>query len=107
MSGAAAKSSTTSRESDETVVAGLRSSGNEMAPLTIFINRKNGLIDRARYAGPEGRIEERYADYRSVDGIQIPFHTVVRRAGMTSIERDVRTIKFNVPLAPGIFEKPS
>jgi zinc protease len=94
-------------DSEEAVLAGLEISGTDMAPLTLFINRSNGLIDRARYAGPDGRVEERYADYRSVDGIQIPFHTVVRRAGMTSIERDVRTIKFNVPLAPGIFEKPS
>jgi zinc protease len=94
-------------DSDEAVLAGLELSGADMRPLTIFINRDNGLIDRSRYDGPDGRVEERYSDYRSVDGVQIPFHTVVRRTGMTSIERDVRTIKFNVPLAPGIFEKPS
>ncbi len=94
-------------DSDETVLAGLEITGTDMRPLTIFVNRDNGLIDRSRYDGPDGRVEERYSDYRSVDGIQIPFHTVVRRKGMTSIERDVKTIKFNVPLAPGIFEKPS
>jgi zinc protease len=94
-------------DSDEPVLAGIELSAPDMPPLTLFIDRDNGLIDRARYAGPEGPVEERYADYRNVDGIQIPFHTVVRRAGLTSIERDVRTIKFNVPLAPGIFEKPS
>ncbi len=59
-----------------------------------------------RYDGPEGRVEERYSDYRKVDGIQVPFHTVLRRAGKTSIERDIRSIKFNVPLAPGLFEIP-
>jgi hypothetical protein len=32
---------------------------------------------------------------------------VVRRKGLTSIERDIKTIKFNGPLAPGIFQKPS
>jgi zinc protease len=94
-------------DSDEPALAGLEISGPDMAPLTLFINRVNGLIDRARYTGPEGVVEERYADYRDVDGIQIPFHTVVRRAGLTSIERDVRTIRFNVPLPAGIFEKPS
>jgi zinc protease len=94
-------------DSDEAVLAGLEITGPDMRPLTIFVNRDNGLIDRSRYDGPDGRVEERYSDYRSVDGIQIPFHTVVRRTGMTSIERDVKTIKFNVPLAPGIFEKPS
>jgi zinc protease len=94
-------------DSDEPALAALEISGSDMPPLTLFIKRDNGLIDRARYEGAEGRVEERYADYRNVDGIQIPFHTVVRRPGMTSIERDVRTIKFNAPLAPGIFEKPS
>jgi hypothetical protein len=77
-----------------------------MRPLTLYVSRDTGLVDRARYDAAEGRVEERYSDYRTVDGIQIPFHTVVRRKGMTSIERDVRTIKFNVPLAPGIFEMP-
>jgi len=91
-------------DSDESVLAGLELSGGDMRPLTIFVNRDTGLIDRLRYDGPDGRVEERFSDYRSVDGIQIPFHTVVRRKGMTSIERDVKTIKFNVPLAPGIFE---
>jgi zinc protease len=94
-------------DSDEPVLAALEISGPDLRPLTIFVNRDNGLIDRARYDGTDGRVEERYSDYRDVDGIQIPFHTVVRRTGMTSIERDIRTIKFNVPLAPGIFEKPA
>jgi hypothetical protein len=94
-------------DSDEPALAGLEISGADMAPVTLYINRDNGLIDRTRYVASEGRVEERYADYRNVDGIQIPFHTVVRRPGLTSIERDVRTIKLNVPLAPGIFQKPS
>ena len=94
-------------DSDEPVLAGVEISGGGMRPLTLFINRDNGLIDRLRYDGQDGRVEERYSDYRSVDGIQVAFHTTVRRAGMTSIERDVKTIKFNVPIAPGLFIKPS
>jgi hypothetical protein len=94
-------------DSDESALAGLEISGRDMAPVTLFIKRDNFLIDRVSYTGPEGRVEERFADYRSVDGVQIPFHTVVRRPGLTSIERDVRTIRFNVPIAAGIFEKPS
>jgi hypothetical protein len=93
-------------DSEESVLGGLEITGSDMPPLQIFINRDTGLIDRSRYDGAEGRVEERYNDYRNVDGIQIPFHTVVRRKGLTSIERDIRTIKFNGPLAPGIFEKP-
>jgi zinc protease len=94
-------------DSDEPALAAIEISGTDMRPITLFVNRDNGLIDRARYDGSEGRVEERYNDYRNVDGIYIPFHTVVRRAGLTSIERDVKTIKFNVPLAAGLFDKPA
>jgi hypothetical protein len=94
-------------DSDEPVLAAIEVSSADMRPVTLYIHRDNGLIDRVRYDAAEGRVEERYNDYRSVDGIQIPFHTVVRRKGLTSIERDIKTIKFNAPLAPGIFQKPS
>ena len=93
-------------DSEESVLQGIEISGPGAQPVTLFVNSQNGLIDRMRYDGPEGRVEERYSDYRKVDGIQVPFHTVLRRAGKTSIERDIRSIKFNVPLAPGLFEIP-
>jgi zinc protease len=83
-------------------------SGKDMSPLTLLINRDNGLIEKARYlAGPDGRTEEAYSDYRNVTGIQVPFHTVVRRAGAPPLERDVKTVRFNVTLPPGLFTKPS
>jgi len=82
-------------------------SGDGLGPLTLLINRDNGLIEKARYlAGPEGRSEEAYSDYRNVSGIQVPFHTVVRRAGLSPIERDLKTIRYNVPLPAGLFVKP-
>jgi len=94
-------------DSGEPVLGAIEVSGGGMAPMAIYINKDNGLIDQTRYDTPEGRATELFSDYRSVDGIQIPFHTVVRRARLTSIERDIKTIKFNVPLTPGLFVKPS
>ena len=79
--------------------------GPDRRPLSLFVDRDTGLVDRMRYESAEGRVEERFNDYRTVDGIQIAFHTVVRRLRLTSIERDIKTIKFNVPLAPGLFER--
>lgn len=90
------------------LVGALEISGDGMVPVTLVINRGNGLIEQARYvAGPEGRSAETYSDYRNVGGIQVPFHTVVRRGGLTPIERDVKTIRFNQPLPPALFVKPS
>jgi hypothetical protein len=93
---------------DAKVLAALEVSGGGMIPVTLLINRDNGLIEKARYVvDSEGRSEEAYSDYRNVDGIQVPFHTVVRRAGVMPLERDVKTVRFNVALPPGLFTKPS
>jgi zinc protease len=96
-------------DSDDSLRGAIEVSGDGMAPLTLVINRDNGLIEKARYlAGPgEGRSEEEYSDYRNVNGIQVPFHTVVRRAGLSPVERDIKTVRFNVPLPAGLFTKPS
>ena len=93
---------------DAPTLGAIEISGKDMIPLTLLINRDNGLIEKARYlAGPDGRTEETYSDYRNVNGIQVPFHTVVRRAGLSPLERDVKTVRFNVALPPGLFTKPS
>jgi zinc protease len=93
---------------DAKVLAAIEVSGGGMIPVTLLINRDNGLIEKARYVvDSEGRSEEAYSDYRNVDGIQVPFHTVVRRAGVMPLERDVKTVRFNVALPPGLFTKPS
>jgi zinc protease len=95
-------------DSDQPTLAAIEVSGDGLSPLTLLINRDNGLIEKARYlAEPEGRSEEAYSDYRNVAGIQVPFHTVVRRAGLSPIERDLKTIRYNVPLPAGLFVKPS
>lgn len=93
---------------DAKVLGAIEVSGGGMTPLTLLINRDNGLIEKARYlADPDGRSEEAYSDYRNVHGIQVPFHTVVRRAGVPPLERDVKTVRFNVALPPGLFTKQS
>lgn len=88
-------------------VGAIEVSGAGIAPVTLVINRDNGLIEKARYAGPDGRSEEHYSDYRNVSGIQVPFHTVLRRGGAAPIERDVKTIRYNVPLPAALFTRPS
>ena len=95
-------------DSDEPSLGAIEISGEGMPLLTLLVNRVNGLIEKSRYVVEgEGRSEEAYSDYRNVNGIQVPFHTVVRRAGLTPLERDVKTLHFNVPLPPGLFTKPS
>jgi zinc protease len=88
-------------------LAGVVVSGPELTPVTLFINRDTGLIERMRYASPAGVVTEEFSDYRDVDGIQVAFHAVVRRPGAPVMERDVKKLHFNVPLPAGLFSKPS
>ena len=95
-------------DSDDQRTGAIELSGPALAPVTLFVNRDNGLIEKARYqGGPDGRTDEIYSDYRNVSGIQVAFHTVVRRGTLQPLERDIKTIRYNVPLSPALFQKPS
>ena len=95
-------------DTEDQLIAAIELSGPGVSPVMLVINRDNGLIEQMRYVTPaEGRCVETYSDYRNVSGIQVPFHTVVRRGPLPPIERDVKTIHFNVPLDAALFVKPS
>jgi hypothetical protein len=94
--------------SDQSVAA-VSISGEGMRPVTLFIDRTSGLIVREQYASTDGTgvVQERYSDYRPVDGVQVAFKTVVERPGAPLIERVVESIRFNVPLQASLFVRPS
>lgn len=95
-------------DTEDPLIAAIEISGPGVSPVTLIINRDNGLIEQMRYVTAlEGRCVETYSDYRNVSGIQVPFHTVQRRGPLSPVERDVRTIHFNVPLDAALFVKPS
>jgi len=92
---------------EDPLVAAIELSGEGLSPVTLVINKTNGLIEQARYVSAlEGRSVETYSDYRNVGGIQVPFHTVSRRGALSPVERDIKTIRFNVPLPATLFVKP-
>ena len=82
-------------------------SSADLAPVTLFINRDSGLIERVQYETADGLATEEYSDYRRVEGVRVPFHTVVKRPGAAAVERDIHKIHFNVPLPAGIFTRTS
>jgi hypothetical protein len=81
-------------------------SGDGLSPTTIYINRDTGLVERMKYDSPEGLVVEDYSDYRDVEGVQVPFHTIVQRGGAAAVERDVAHIHFNIGLPAGLFDRP-
>lgn len=95
-------------DTENPALAAVRISGEGMTPLTMYVSRDNGLIAGVRYqsaAQPDATTDELYDDYRDVNGVQIAFHTVVRRAGLPPVEREVKTFKINVPIPSGLFVK--
>lgn len=79
-------------------------------PVRLLIDPVNGLVLGERYAVhlPGGMVdaEERYSDYRDVDGVMVPFTTTLRRGGSVVAERKLKTVRFNVSIPPETFVKP-
>ena len=54
-----------------------------------------------------GQVEERFADYRDVDGVKVAFSVTVAHPQLGEVVRIMRKVAFNVPLDPAVFAKPS
>jgi len=83
-----------------------------MRPLTLLLDPATDLILAQRYDVPTGSgttspMEETFSDYRSIDGLQVAFSAVVRRAGTPFLSRRLKSFEYNVPLDSSLFVKPS
>jgi zinc protease len=88
----------------------LEISGRGLDPVRLYITREL-LVARQGYsaAGPDGQrvpTEERYSDYRTVDGIRVPFQTQVVRAGSPLLVRTFTTVAFNTRIDSALFDRP-
>jgi hypothetical protein len=84
--------------------------GRDLGPVRLYIN-SDRLIAKQSYSvpGPDGRpvpTEEVFSDYRTVDGIRVPFDTQLARAGSPTLRRTFTKVTFNAPIAPGFFDQP-
>ncbi|HEX5474371.1 MAG TPA: insulinase family protein [Vicinamibacterales bacterium] len=95
--------------SDATLAA-VRVQAESAHAVTLFIDRRTGLIAREQYldsADPSQVVEEVYSDYRPIDGIQVAFRAEIHQPGAPPVVRLLHDIEFNVPFDPAIFAKPS
>ena len=78
-------------------------------PLMLVLDPQSGLIVRERYPAPDaaGQVEERFADYRDVDGVKVAFSVTVAHPQRGEVVRIMRKVAFNVPIDPAIFARPS
>jgi outer membrane lipoprotein-sorting protein len=86
----------------------LELSRSDMEPVVLSIDPESGLIAKQTFVAGPGQpvIEERFADYRAVDGVQVPFTTTVFAGGQRVGDRHITDIKFNAPIDPALFKRP-
>jgi hypothetical protein len=81
-----------------------------LEPTMLYVDPATSLIARQSYvAGAPGQpiVEERFSDYRSVEGVEVAFTAAVWQAGQTVLERRVTDIHINEPLASSLFKRPA
>jgi hypothetical protein len=76
----------------------------------LFFDSATHLLTAARFRAvtPQGLVdtEQRWSDYRTVDGRQFAFSTVTYRAGAKFIESSVSEVKINPAVDDSLFAKP-
>lgn len=86
----------------------LELSARDLNPIVLQIDPQSGfIVKQAFVADSPGRptIEEEFSDYRSVDGVEIPFRAI-RRVGGTAVDRRVSSLTINQPIEPALFSRP-
>jgi zinc protease len=99
---------TARREKDDDGMPALWVEGGAMRPVTLVIDPNSALIVKQRYTAAGGaRVEERFSDYRAIDGIQVAHRASVLRDSVPVLDRRLEKIEFNIDVPPGLFTKPS
>jgi len=86
----------------------LEVSAPDLNPILLYIDPESSLIGKLAFidnAPTRPLVEERFSDYRMIDGIQIPFQGS-RQIGSQSVERRTRDVKLNTPIDPSLFKRP-
>ena len=84
-------------------------SGPGLEPLVLNLDPETHLVVRQTYvAGGPGQpiVEERFSDYKAIDGVQIALTAGVRQGARPVLERRVTDIRINAPLNPALFHRP-
>lgn len=83
-------------------------SGEGLPPVRMFI-APDGRLAKLAYelhADRTIQVEERFDDYRPVDGMSLPFQATVVRDGVVVVERTITDLRINPALAADTFARP-
>lgn len=76
----------------------------------LYFDPATRLLVGARYTarslqGPQETLEV-WSDFREVDGVKVPFHSVTYQDGAKFADQTLKEVKLNVPVDPALFSKP-
>ncbi len=78
--------------------------------MTIYLDPSTHLLMGARFDQDtqQGKVEsiEVWSDFRDVEGVKFPYHSVTYRAGTKFSESTIQEVKFNTNPVPSLFVKP-
>jgi zinc protease len=80
--------------------------GGGMRPVSMVLDPDSLAVLRQRYDLENATIEERFSDYRDVEGLQVAFRAELLRNGTPLLERTLKDIDFNPPLESSLFSRP-
>ncbi len=79
-------------------------------PVRLYLDPASHLLVAARFltAGQRGTAEtlQLWDDYRPVEAIQFPFHSVTYQNGVRNSEIFVQEVRFNLPMDSALFARP-
>ena len=88
----------------------LEISGTGLPPVKLYVDSQSLVVRQTfQTPGPDGKriqAEELFADYRAVDGVQVPFRADVRRNGTLVLSRTLTQVTFNSSLDDNLFVRP-
>jgi len=87
----------------------LELSARDLNPVVLYIDPQTALIMKEAFGADAPTftlVEERFSDYRPVDGVQIAF-TATRKIGDRSVERHATDVEINAPVDPALFKRPA
>lgn len=74
--------------------------------LHVYLDAATGLEARVVREGPGGDVQEDLSDYRTVQGVTVPFSVKVSFRGALVSEMTVTALEFNLPTADSLFVMP-
>jgi hypothetical protein len=95
---------------DGRVLRVLEFSSPQLPGVRMFIDNQHFIVRQSfSTPGPEGKpvqADEMFADYRRVDGVQVPFRADVRHGGRVILSRTLTNVALNTPVDDTLFARP-